>query len=83
MPEIKKLKMSRRNDPVDDFIRALSDERVKELLSGIFDDQLKAALLEIDELKRQNARETKQIEGLISELKTKLMSWRRTIDERT
>ena len=60
--------MSRRNDPVDDFIRALSDKRVKELLGGIFDDQLKAALLEIDELKRENARQSEQIKELVSDL---------------
>lgn len=60
--------MSRRNDPVDDFIRALSDKRVKELLGSIFDDQLKAALLEIEDLKRQNAQQSEQINDLVSEL---------------
>ena len=50
--------MPPKGDPVEDMIKALSDKRVKELLCGIFEDQLKTALSEIHELKRQNQEQT-------------------------
>ena len=43
--------MSQRNDPVEDFVTALSDKKVKDLMASIFEDQRKSALLEIENLK--------------------------------
>ena len=62
--------MSPRNqrNPVDDFIKALSDKRVQNLVANIFEGQLKSALQEIEELKRINAQQTETINKLSAEL---------------
>ena len=55
-------------NPVDDFIKAVSDKRVQSLVANIFEGQLKSALQEIEELKRINAQQTETINKLSAEL---------------
>ena len=62
--------MPRRNNPIEDFVRALSDKRVKDLLGEIVQDKLTAALKLIEELKQENIEKTEQINKLSGDLET-------------
>ena len=62
-----------RNDPVEDFVTALSDKRVKDLMANIFEEQLKSALLEIESLKNINAQQSETINKLNMELNQQQM----------
>jgi len=57
-----------RNDPVEDFVRALSDKRVQDLLGDIFDDKLKSLIQEVENMKKDNVALTTKVNNLEDQL---------------
>jgi len=57
-----------RNDPVEDFVRALSNKGVQDLLGDIFDDKLKSLIQEVENLKKDNVALTTKVNNLEDQL---------------
>ena len=60
--------MGPKADPVEDFIRVLSDKRVQDLIGNIIENRMKDYLTEIENLKRENQEQQYQITHLNKEL---------------
>jgi hypothetical protein len=56
-------------DPVEEFIKVLSDVRVKNMLGDIFEGRIKDCLTEIEHLKHENTEQKKQMDILSKNLK--------------
>lgn len=65
---LKPAEMPPKTDAVEDFIRALSDKRVQDLIGDIVAGRLKDCLAEIDCLKRENIENKRQIDVLTKNL---------------
>lgn len=65
---VKPAEMPPKTDAVEDFVRALSDKRVQDLIGDIVAGRLRDCLAEIDCLKRENVENKRQIDVLTKNL---------------
>ena len=60
--------MPPKTDPVEDYIKILSDKRVQDLIGTIIETRIKDCLSEIDSLRRENQEQNQQIAVLKQDL---------------